>query len=568
MVAHFGFALACFVQAPASGAAGGSADFVLFAPTVRTLDPAAPVAEFVAWRGDRIVAVGARRDAAAWIGSKTKQWEAPAGSTALPGIVDAHAHLFGLGHSLRELDLVGTSSYEEVVARTAARVAATPAGRWIRGRGWDQNDWTAKAFPHHAALSAATPGVPVLLQRVDGHAALANARALALAGIDERTVAPAGGEIVRDARGVPTGVLIDRAVDLVVAAIPPPTEEEEREALRLALAHAAALGVTALHDAGIGRERLALLQQEAAAGRLTLRLHEMLDGEDGALLDEWFARGPWSDPRGFLAVRAVKLYADGALGSQGAWLHDDYSDRAGHRGLPLIDRERLVDVATRALAAGFQVCTHAIGDAANTLVLDAYEAALARHAAAHPGAPRPDHRFRVEHAQLLAPADVARFAKLGVIASMQCCHATSDAPWVPTRLGAERTAREAYVWRSLLDSGALLCNGTDAPVEPLSPWRNLAAAITRCDPDGGGTAPFLPEQRLTGEEALAASTRSAAFAAFREQEQGVLRPGAWADVVVVRGDPLALDSRTWRGVAVLATWVGGQRVGAEGAEAR
>ncbi len=401
---------------------------------------------------------------------------------------------------------------------------------------------------------------PVLLQRVDGHAALANARALALAGIDRSTLAPAGGEIVRDAHGEPTGVLIDRAVDLVATRLPEPSLAEEREALALALAECARHGITSLHDAGIGGQRLALLEEEARAGRLTVRIHAMLDGGDAALLDQRLALGPTADAGGFLDVRAIKVYADGALGSRGAWLLDDYSDRAGHRGLPLIDAAELTALARRALASGFQLCTHAIGDAANRMVLDAYAAALGAD-------PRRDHRFRIEHAQLVDPADIVRFTVLGVIASVQFCHATSDAPWVPARLGAARTTASAYPWRGLLAAGATLCNGTDAPVEPLSPLRNLAAGITRRSPDrddaggaSGDAAAFLPGQCVTAAEALAASTIGAAHAAFREADLGRLAPGMRADVVVLSRDPATVTDLTWREVRVLSTWSGGRQI--------
>ncbi len=533
-------------------------DVLFFAPLVRTVDPTQPQAEFVAWREGRIVAVGTRAQGEALRAVASRIEEGPAGSCLIPGFIDSHAHLFAIGHARRELDLTGTRSFAEVVARTGERAARWPAGRWIRGRGWDQNDWPDQGFPHHAELSAATPDHPVLLTRVDGHAVLANARALRLAGIDERSVAPAGGEIVRDAHGVPTGVLIDRAVDLVASIVPPPTADEERDALANALQACAENGITSLHDAGIGRERLALLMERAIAGSLSVRLHEMLDGDDAALLDEWFARGPFHDAGGFLDVRAVKLYADGALGSRGAWLLDDYADRSGHRGLALIEREALVTIARRSLQAGFQLCTHAIGDAANRMVLDAYEAALKEV-----GAPARDHRFRVEHAQLLTPSDVPRFAALGVVAAMQSCHATSDAPWVPARIGVARAEQEAYVWRSLIDGGARLCNGTDAPVESLSPLRNLAAAQTRRDPDGpiGSTsAAFFPQQCLSGEEALASATAAGAYAAFRESELGVLRVGACADLVLLSSDPTRLAPDSWRSVKVLRTVVAGRTV--------
>ncbi|MBL8843866.1 MAG: amidohydrolase [Planctomycetes bacterium] len=540
------------------------ADVLLFAPRIHTVDPQQPAAEFVAWRDGRIVAVGPREQGEAWRARAESVLEAPLGSCIVPGFIDSHAHLFAIGHALRELDLNGTRDYAEVIARVAERAAREPAGRFLRGRGWDQNDWPETRFPHHAELSRATPDHPVVLQRVDGHALLCNARALQLAGIDERTVAPAGGEIVRDDHGVPTGVLIDRACDLVTAVLPPPAADEEREALALAQQACAEHGITSLHDAGIGRERLALLQAAADAGSLTVRLHEMLDGDDAALLEEWFARGPWRHPGGFLAVRAVKVYADGALGSRGAWLLEEYADRPGHRGLSLIGSEELVALGTRALRAGFQLCTHAIGDAANRQVLDAYERVLRGGSDATGGVAR-DVRWRIEHAQLLAPADVPRFAALGVVASMQSCHATSDAPWVPARIGAARAESEAYVWRTLLASGARLCNGTDAPVEPLSPLRNLAAAQTRQDPDGStegdrASSAFFAAQCLTGREALASATASGAHAAFREDELGVLRVGACADLVLLSADPTALTATSWRSVKVLRTFVAGRTV--------
>jgi predicted amidohydrolase YtcJ len=544
---------------PASPA-GGAADLLLIAPRVRTLDPAAPLAEFVAIRGDRIVAVGPRAEAGKWTGASTRRIELPAGACVLPGFVESHAHLLSIGHARRELDLVGTKSFDEVIAKTKARASSLPAGAWIRGRGWDQNDWSDPRFPEHAALSAAIPDHPVCLVRVDGHAVLANAAALAAAGIDARTAAPAGGEILHDARGEPTGVLVDAATDLVEKKIPPPSTAEDREALRLALEECRRLGITTLHDAGIPRRTLELYRDAAAAGELTTRIYAMLDGSDRALVDEGFARGPWSDPTRFLTVRAIKIYADGALGSRGALLLDDYADRPGHRGLALVDPQRLTELSERALDARFQVCTHAIGDGANRMVLDAYEAALAAWSSRHPGSPRPDHRFRIEHAQILAPADVPRFAKLGVIASMQTCHATSDAPWAVARLGSARARDEGYVWRSLLETGAAFCNGTDAPVEPLSPTRNFYAAVTRLDPGGTLAEPFFPDQRLTRDEALRAATTSGAFAGFSEDSCGMVRANFVADLVALSVDPIESDPAATRAANVELTIVAGRVV--------
>jgi predicted amidohydrolase YtcJ len=537
------------------------ADLVVAAPLVRTLDPRRPTAHVVAIRDGRIVAVGEERDVAALLGPRTRRIELPAGSCLLPGFIDSHAHLLGLGRSLLRLDLAATRDLDEVVAKARERAARTPAGRWVLGRGWDQNRWPSHAFPDHAALSAAVPDAPVLLQRVDGHAALANARALALAGIDATTRDPEGGEIVRRADGTPSGVLVDAAVDLVERVVPPPTTAEDEEALAAAQDECRRHGITSLHDAGEGRAELALLRRAAELHRLTVRVDAMVDGSDDALVAEWFARGPSVGAGGgFLTVRAIKLYADGALGSRGAALLEDYADRPGHRGLFLNSAERIADVATRALEAGFQVCTHAIGDAANRRVLDAYAAALAAHARAHPGAARPDHRFRVEHAQVVAPADVPRFRELGVLASVQTRHATSDAPWAVDRLGVERATREAYVWRTLLDAGATLCNGTDAPVEPIAPLRNLYAAITRRDEEGRLAEPFTPSQCLTREEALASVTAAGAYAAFEEHEKGRLAPGFLADLVATSVDPLMCDPRDLLTARVLLTMVGGEAV--------
>jgi predicted amidohydrolase YtcJ len=530
------------------------ADLVLYG-RARTLDPKRPLVEYVAIRGSTIYGVGPRDDARRLVGPSTRTVELPAGACILPGFVESHAHLLSLGHSLRQLDLVGTRSFEEVVAAASARAKQLPAGAWLRGRGWDQNDWAQKSFPDHRALSAAIPDRPVVLERVDGHAILVNAAAMRLAGLDARTASLPGGEIVKDARGEPTGVLVDAAAAIVEKVVPAPGAAEESEALDLALARCRELGVTTFHDAGAGRSALDLYQRAAAEGRLTARLYVMLDGADAELVKEWLARGPLADPTGFLWVRSVKKYADGALGSRGALLAADYADAPGQRGNALADLESLADLSRRALAAGFQVCTHAIGDAANRMVLDAYEKSLS----SDPEKAK-DARFRVEHAQLLSPEDVARFGKLGVIASMQTCHATSDGPWVPARIGMERARDEAYVWRTLLEAGATLCNGTDAPVESLSPLRNLYSAVTRLDPGGGLVAPFFPEQCLTAEEALRAATVSGAYAGFLEKKVGALKPGLLADLVVVSLDPVEAPPRALLDAVVLQVLVGGKVV--------
>jgi predicted amidohydrolase YtcJ len=399
------------------------------------------------------------------------------------------------------------------------------------GRGWDQNDWPDRQFPTHAALTEAAADRPVFLTRICGHAGWANRAALELAGIGPDTPDPPGGRILRDEDGQPTGVLIDAAQGLVAGKIPPPGKEETAEALELAVAECPALGLTGVHDAGCGLQTLDLLRQLAAEGRLPLRVYAMLSGDDRKLLGEAFARGRevgLADHR--LTIRAVKLFADGALGSRGAALLEPYADAPEESGLVILSGDRIAEVSKRALAAGFQVCTHAIGDRANRVALDAYQRAFLAlpHAA--------DPRFRIEHAQILDAQDVPRFAELGVIASVQSTHATSDMPWVHDRIGPDRAREGAYLWQTLLDAGARICNGSDAPVESLNPLFGIYAAITRQDHAGHPPGGWYPRQRLTRMRALESFTRDAAYAAFEENLKGSLEVGKLADLVVWSND--------------------------------
>ncbi len=474
------------------------------------------------------------------------------GAVVVPGLVDSHAHLNGLADALATLDLVGTKSAEDVGARVRA-AAGKAAGddTWILGRGWDQNDWPVKQFPGKAVLDAAAPRRPVLLRRVDGHAAWASSAALAKAGITAKTPDPDGGRILRDASGEPSGVLVDNAVDLIAKVVPEPSPEERLRRLRAAQDHCLSLGLTGVQDAGATAEQVRSYERLASGAELKLRLYVML-ADDPATLDEWFS-GAVHRPiaaHAMLTVRAVKLYADGALGSRGALLLQDYSDDPGNRGLAVSTREHLVEVARRAGQAGFQVCTHAIGDAANRRVLDVYEQVLGE-------LKLPDPRWRIEHAQVLAPADIPRFAKLGVIAAMQPVHCTSDMDWVPARLGDERAAG-AYAWRSLLDSGAHLCFGTDFPVEDPNPLPGLYAARTRTHPDGTPAGGWHPEQRLSGREALALYTSGPAYASFLEKGLGRIAPEYNADLTVLSGDPVAAPPAELLKMRALMTIVGGR----------
>jgi predicted amidohydrolase YtcJ len=407
-----------------------------------------------------------------------------------------------------------------------------PPGTWITGRGWDQNDWAVHEFPDHAALSAAVPDHPVALTRVDGHAAVVNVAALVAAGVDAKTSDPAGGRIVRRADGVPSGVLVDAAMALVTRHIPAPDERERRARLRLALEHASRTGLTFVHDAGLGHGDVADLQALLAANELPVRVYGMWDAtpdEDPRTYDEALRVGPQPfDPTRRLSLACVKLMVDGALGSRGAALLAPYADAPGERGLPQYTFETFMARARPLHDKGFQLATHAIGDAANRMVLDAY-ALLQRQA------PRPDARHRVEHAQVLSPEDIPRFAALGVLPSMQPTHCTSDMPWAADRLGPERV-RGAYAWRSLRATGVVIPAGSDAPVEAIAPLAGVYAAVTRQHPGGKPPGGYWPEECLTRSEALRAFTSWAAQAAFAETWAGTLEPGKRADLVVLDRD--------------------------------
>ena len=470
--------------------------------------------------------------------------------TVMPGLIDAHGHLMGLGFSLLQADLVGTRSKEAIVDRLKDKSAGLNEGDWLLGRGWDQNDWAGQAFPAAADLDAAFPDRPVWLKRVDGHAGWANSAALRAAGIDARTADPEGGRLLRDEQGQPSGVLVDAAMDLIETHIPKPDIALRRRALRLALATASKAGLTGVHDAGVSRENLALYRELADDQALPLRVYAMADGDSDALR-QLCREGLYAHPSGRLSMRAVKLYADGALGSRGAALLADYSDEPGNRGLLIQSPEHLREIIDKAAACGVQPAVHAIGDRANREVLDAYAALTAKQ--------RQALRPRIEHAQVVAMDDIPRFAELGVIASMQPTHATSDMPWAGDRVGAERL-RGAYAWRRYLDRATHMAFGSDFPVENVEPIPGLYAAITRQDAEGSPEGGWLPDQRLTLVEALDAFTRGAAYAGFAENEVGTLEPGMRADFIVLSMDPHQVRGRALLQIKVRSTWLDGRKV--------
>ncbi|ABS26220.1 amidohydrolase [Anaeromyxobacter sp. Fw109-5] len=515
---------------------------------LHTLDPAQPLARAALVRDGRFACVGSVEACTARAGPGARRLEV---GSAVPGLVDAHGHVMGLGRAALEVSCAGLESDDACVARAAERARALPAGSWIRGRGWDQNRWAGQAFPTEAKLSRAVPAHPVFLARIDGHAGWANAAALAAAGVGPDTQDPTGGKIVRDARGRPTGVLVDAAMDLVLKRIPPPSALEIEEALRRGMDALVRLGITAAHDAGVTPEVLEVYRRLAAEDRLPLRVYAMLEGE-GSVGDLEARMAPWkATPEvGRLTVRAVKLYADGALGSRGAALHEDYADDRGNRGLFLTAPALLREKVRAVVRAEFQPAVHAIGDRAISETIAAIEAAGERGAVR---ALRP----RIEHLQILRLADAPRLAAAGIVASMQPSHATSDAPWVPDRLDASAPRLAgAYAWRSVLRAGVPLAFGSDFPIESPDVRLGLAAAETRLA--AGAPAPFLPDERLAREEALRAFTAGAAFAAFAEGRRGMIREGFDADLTAFAADVLSVPASALPALPVTHAIVGGR----------
>ncbi|MFN2397070.1 MAG: amidohydrolase [Gemmatimonadaceae bacterium] len=526
------------------------ADLIVTNARIYTVDVNRPVAEAMAVRGGKVVFAGSARGAMVYRGSATKVLDL-AGRTVIPGMTDAHAHLVGLGSALRTVDLVATTSYDEIVARVAARARELPAGTWILGRGWDQNDWRDKSFPTHEALSRAVPNHPVYLTRVDGHAALVNAKALVAGGVNAATKDPDGGKIERGANGAPAGVLVDRAMGLVGRVIPPAAKEELKASIIAAVAEANRWGLTGIHDAGVGRQAIDIYEELAREGKYSLRNYVMIAADD-ATLGHYIPRGPQNALYdGHIWIRSIKVSADGALGSRGAAMIEPYSDDAANRGLITTPEPRLRTVIGRALRGGFQVNVHAIGDRANRMVLDAFEAELRGRA--------PDHRFRIEHAQILHPDDIARFAKLDVIPSMQASHQTSDMYWAGDRIGPARLAG-AYAWRSLLETGVVIPNGSDFPVEAVNPLISFHAVVSRQDAKNWPAAGWFPEQRMTREEALRSMTIWPAYASFSEAILGSLAPGRYADFVILDQDIMQVPAEKILDTQVLATYVGGKPV--------
>lgn len=540
------------------------ADLVLRGGKVATVDSSRPEAEAIAISGDTIVAVGSDAEIGRFVGPDTRVLELH-GALAIPGFIEGHGHLMALGESLTELDLRSADSWEEIVRRVKAAADSAAPGRWIVGRGWHQEKWThppdsaVGGLPNGRALDAAVPDRPVLLEHASGHAVFVNRRALRAAGIGDSTPDPEGGEIVRDARGRAIGMLRDNAMAPVWDALNRARSGQDsaslepvwRRQLGLAVRDALSHGITSFQDEGEPTKVLEFLKRTAGRGELPIRVYAMVEqAPDSVLAAELPALRTIGYGGRHLTIRAVgELYADGALGTHTAWMLRPYDDQPSTRGLARTPLQELRGMAEVAVRDGFQLSIHAIGDRANREALDLYASLRSEHPELG------DPRWRIEHAQHLSPTDIPRFAKLGVVASMQAIHACSDGPWVIKRIGERRAREGAYAWHRLLESGAVVTNGTDVPVEPLDPIPNFVCAVTRRLPDG---SLFFPEEAMSRRQALRAYTLSAAYAAFQEDVVGSLAPGKLADVTVLSRDILTVPAEELPETRVLYTIVGGR----------
>ncbi|MBL0744760.1 amidohydrolase [Chryseolinea lacunae] len=540
------------------------ADTIFLGGKIYTMDPEHPNVEAVVVTGDKIVFAGAEKEAREFVGDKTNVIDLK-GKTMTPGFIEGHGHIMGIGYNELNLDLMDAKSFDEIVARVKEAASKAQPGQWIVGRGWHQDKWDVKpekmvkGFPLHQKLSEASPNNPVFLRHASGHAGFANAKAMEIAGVNQLSAEKLkheqneGGEILRDELGNPTGLFNERAQSLIADHIPADTRETDAQAFDLALKACLRNGITSFHDAGASRENIDLFHHFKADGKLSVRLYVMLTGFDRDLIYEWFRKGPEIDSTAWLTIRAIKLNCDGALGSRGAWLLEPYTDRPDFSGMATLSMDTVLKTSQLGLQYGFQVCSHAIGDRANREILDRYEKAIQENADK-----AKDHRFRIEHAQHIDPKDLPRFAQLGVIPAMQAIHMSSDRPWAIDRLGEKRIKEGAYMWQSLLKSGAKIVNGTDAPVEPVNPIPCFYASVTRQTLKGQPEGGYEPEEKMTREQALRSYTLDAAYGAFQENMKGSITPGKLADFTVFTQDIMAVPENEILKTEVAMTVVGGR----------
>ena len=528
------------------------ADLVVTNGKVVTVDEAVPTAEAVAVRGDRIAAIGSAAAVRRFIGPATQVIDV-AGGLVIPGFVEGHAHFTGVGEAQMDLKLMPAASWEEIVRMVADAARTAKPGEWIIGRGWHQEKWTSRpvpnveGFPTHPSLDAVSPNNPVLLTHASGHASFVNARAMEISDINRSTPNPPGGEILKDGSGNPTGLLRETASGLVRTRRDDP--DRTRKALELASREALSKGVTSFQDAGSSFATIDLMKQMIDEGKIGVRLWVMVREGNSREAPRLAAYRMIDYGRSHLTVRAIKRQIDGALGSRGAWLLEPYTDKPDSVGFNTSTIADISESARLAMAHDFQLCVHAIGDRANRETLNIFEQAFRLNPA------KRGLRWRIEHAQHLSAQDIPRFGQLGVIASMQGIHCTSDAPYVIERLGPKRAAEGAYVWQKLMKSGAVVSNGTDAPVEDVDPIANYYATVTRKTKDG---TPFFPDQRMTRLEALRSYTLNAAYAGFEETSRGSLSVGKLADMAVLSSDITTVPEEQIRDAAVVYTIVGGK----------
>ena len=535
------------------------ADMIIHNGVIYTMNDLNPITEAVAVGDGKIIALGKYRDLDPLINAKTKIINL-SGAMMTPGIIEGHGHFYGLGLAKMQLDLSKTESYQDLIDMVSDAVRNSNPGEWILGRGWHQSKWSdnkddfVKGFQTHDRLSEVSPDNPVWLKHASGHAGFANQNAMDIANVNRETEFGFGGEIIKDLSKEPTGVFNERAQGLISSHIDNNlSEDSDIRAIELAVKTSLENGITSFHDAGTGKKTIEILREAINRGILKVRIYAMLTSRDTTLLNEWYKKGPEIGTGGdLLTIRSIKLNADGALGSRGAWLIDEYTDRPGHYGMPTQSMEYVYRVAKNGLLSGFQVNSHAIGDKANREILNEYEKVFNEHPDL-----AADHRWRIEHAQHVAPADIPRFGRMKVIPSIQGIHMSSDRPWAIDRLGKKRIEESAYVWRDLIDHGAILINGSDVPVEPIDPIASFYASTTRKTLKGFPDFGYEPKQKMTRIEALKSYTLNAAYGAFEENIKGSIEIGKYADFTVFSQNLITIPEDKILDTKILYTIVNG-----------
>lgn len=541
------------------GCESNKADLIIENGIIYTMNDLNPLIEAVAIKNGKIIGIGSKNDIKPFKSKNTKTLDLE-GYTMTPGLIEGHGHFMGLGYSKMRLDLSTAANYNELVNMVADAVSDAKPGEWILGRGWHQSKWDTKpldlvkGFQTHNKLSEVSPNNPVWLKHASGHAAFGNAKAMEIARITSETEFGFGGEVIKDLKGNPTGIFNERAQSLVNKYVEEEGDGDSQKALQLAVKTCLENGITSFQDAGSGKKAINNMRTGLNNGELKVRLYVMLTSRDPELLKTWYNKGPEvGTGNDYLTIRSIKLNADGALGSRGAWLLDDYRDRPGHFGMATQSMEYVYEVSIEGLINGFQVNTHAIGDRANREVLDQYEKVFSE---------RPelaiDHRWRIEHAQHIDPLDIPRFGKMGVIPSIQGIHMSSDRPWAINRLGEKRIKESAYVWRDLINTGSIIINGTDVPVEPINPIASLYASSTRQTLKGNPEGGYEPYQKMTRMEALKSYTINAAYGAFEENIKGSIDIGKYADFTIFSQNIITVPDNQLLNTKIKYTIINGQ----------